>query len=264
MNRINTLFTNKKTNILSIYFTAGYPDLGDTLEILKELDKAGVDMIEIGMPFSDPVADGPVIQKSSEKALSNGMSLNLLFEQISKVREITDIPIILMGYINPVFRFGMEKFLARCNSTGIDGTIIPDLPVEEYLESYESLFDKHNVLNIFLVSPQSPEERIKYLDSISKGFLYVVSSSATTGGTSGFLKSNTDYFEKLNNLNLKSPKLIGFGISDNKSYDKACEFANGVIIGSAFIRSLDISGSLSSRINNFVKSIRDGRNNKNY
>lgn len=256
MNRIDTLLTNKKTNILSIYFTAGYPELCDTMEIIKELDKAGVDMIEIGMPFSDPVADGPVIQRSSETALSNGMSLNLLFEQISAVREITDIPIILMGYINPVFRFGMEKFLIKCNETGIDGTIIPDLPVDEYLEAYNSLFMKYNVLNTFLVSPQSPDERIKYLDSISKGFLYVVSSSATTGGTGGFSKSNTDYFEKLNNLNLRSPKLIGFGISDNKSYNKACEFANGVIIGSAFIRSLEEKAPLPAKINKFVKSIR--------
>lgn len=256
MNRINALFKNKKKDILSVYFTAGYPELDDTVEIIKELDKAGVDMIEIGMPFSDPVADGPVIQKSSEKALTNGMSLKLLFEQLSAIRESTDIPIILMGYINPVFRFGMENFLARCRRAGIDGTIIPDLPVDEYLETYESLFDKNNIINIFLVSPQSSDERIKYLDSISKGFLYVVSSSATTGGTGGFSKSNTDYFEKLNTLNLKSPKLIGFGISDSKSYIQAGNFSNGVIIGSAFIRSLENDGSLPYKINNFVKSIR--------
>lgn len=256
MNRIETLFRKKKKNILSIYFTAGYPSLGDTLEIIKELDNAGVDMIEIGMPFSDPVADGPVIQRSSEKALSNGMSLSLLFEQLTAVRSITDIPIILMGYINPVFRFGVEKFLAICNETGIDGTIIPDLPVDEYLESYESLFEKHNVLNIFLVSPQSTDERIKYLDTISKGFLYVVSTAATTGGTGRFTQSSLDYFKKLNKLKLKSPGLVGFGISDNKSYTEACEFFNGVIIGSAFIRSLDGSGSLPEKINGFVKSIR--------
>jgi len=256
MNRINELFKNKKKNILSVYFTAGYPELNDTVEIIKELDIAGVDMIEIGMPFSDPVADGPVIQKSSEKALSNGMSLKLLFEQLSAIREATDIPIILMGYINPVFRFGMENFLAGCSSAGIDGTIIPDLPVDEYLEAYESLFDKYNIINILLVSPQSTDERIKYLDGISKGFLYVVSSSATTGGTGGFSKSNTDYFEKLNALNLSSPKLIGFGISDNSSYIQAGNYSNGVIIGSAFIRSLKHDGSLPDKINNFVKSIR--------
>jgi tryptophan synthase alpha chain len=263
MNRINTLFQGNKKNILSIYFTAGYPEPGNTLDIIKELDKTGVDMIEIGMPFSDPVADGPVIQKSSEKALSNGMSLNLLFDQISAVREITDIPVILMGYMNPVFRFGMEKFLSRCQSTGIDGTIIPDLPVDEYLKSYESLFVKHNVINIFLVSPQSTEERIKYLDSISKGFLYVVSSSSTTGGTGNLKQSSLDYLKKIDSLNLKSPILVGFGISDNSSYLQACSYSNGVIIGSAFIRSLDNNGSLSSKINNFVKSIRDEKNHKN-
>ncbi len=256
MNRINSLFKNKKKDILSVYFTAGYPELNDTVEIIRELDKAGVDMIEIGMPFSDPVADGPVIQKSSEKALSNGMSLKLLFEQLAGLRETTDIPIILMGYINPVFRFGMENFLAGCKSAGIDGTIIPDLPVDEYLETYESLFEKNNILNIFLVSPQSSDERIKYLDGISKGFLYVVSSSATTGGTLGFSKNSTDYFEKLNALNLSSPKLIGFGISDNYSYIQAGNYSHGVIIGSAFIRSLKNDGSLPYKINNFVKSIR--------
>jgi tryptophan synthase alpha chain len=256
MNRINALFSNKKKDILSVYFTAGYPELEDTVEIIKELDKAGVDMIEIGIPFSDPVADGPVIQQSSERALANGMSLRLLFEQLSEIRETTDIPIILMGYFNPVFRFGMENFLANCRSTGIDGTIIPDLPVEEYLETYESLYDKHNIRNIFLVSPQSSNERIKYLDSISKGFLYVVSSSATTGGTGGFSQANTDYFKKLNSLNIKSPKLIGFGISDNYSYMQACNYSKGVIIGSAFIRSLKNDGSLPDKINNFVRSIR--------
>jgi len=256
MNRIDALFKNKKKDILSVYFTAGYPELNDTVEIIRELDKAGVDMIEIGMPFSDPVADGPVIQRSSEKALINGMSLKLLFEQLSEIRKTTDIPIILMGYINPVFRFGMENFLAGCRSAGIDGTIIPDLPVDEYLETYESLFNKNNIINIFLVSPQSSEERIKYLDGISKGFLYIVSSSATTGGTSGFSKTITDYFEKLNSLNLRSPKLIGFGISDNYSYIQARKYSNGVIIGSAFIRSLKNDGTLPFKINNFVKSIR--------
>jgi tryptophan synthase alpha chain len=256
MNRINRLFSNKKANILSVYFTAGYPELENTVEIIKELDKAGVDMIEIGMPFSDPVADGPVIQKSSEKALSNGMSLKLLFEQLSEIRKTTNIPIILMGYINPVFRFGMENFLASCRSVGIDGTIIPDLPVDEYLETYESLFVKNNIINIFLVSPESTEERIKYLDGISKAFLYVVSSSSTTGGTSGFSETITDYFKKLNSLNLSSPKLIGFGISDNYSYNQAGNYSSGVIIGSAFIRSLKNDGSLPDKINNFVRSIR--------
>lgn len=256
MNRINKLFENRKKKILSVYFTAGYPELNDTLSIIRELDKSGVDMIEIGMPFSDPVADGPVIQRSSEQALRNGMTLNLLFEQLSALRKITDIPLILMGYFNPVFRFGIEKFLEKCRETGIDGTIIPDLPVEEFKESYESLFTKYNILNIFLVSPQTPVERILWLDSISTGFLYIVSTTATTGGTNSFDRTHLDYFRKVNDLKLKTPGLIGFGISDKTTYDQACEFSSGVIIGSAFIRVLDEKDSLPEKIHRFVNELR--------
>jgi tryptophan synthase alpha chain len=256
MNRINKLFENRKQKILSVYFTAGFPELNDTLSIIRELDKSGVDMIEIGMPFSDPVADGPVIQRSSEQALRNGMTLNLLFEQLSDLRKITEIPVILMGYINPAFRFGVENFLRKCRETGIDGTIIPDLPEEEFRESYESLFEKYNILNIFLVSPQTPDERIQYLDRISKGFLYIVSTTATTGGTNSIDQTRLNYFRKVNDLKLKTPGLIGFGISDKTSYDQACEFSSGVIIGSAFIRALDEKGSLTENIHQFVRTIR--------
>ena len=256
MNRINKLFENRKKKILSVYFTAGYPELNNTAEIIRELDKSGVDMIEIGMPFSDPVADGPVIQRSSEQALRNGMTLNLLFEQLSALRELTDIPVILMGYINPVFRFGVDKFLMKCRETGIDGTIIPDLPVEEFKESYEPLFTKNNILNIFLVSPQTPVDRIHYLDRISKGFLYIVSTTSTTGGTNSFDQSHLNYFRKINDLKLNTPRLIGFGISDKTTYNQACEYSDGVIIGSAFIKSLDEKGLLTERINRFVKKIR--------
>ncbi len=255
MNRIENLFKNKKGNILSIFFTAGYPQLNDTLSIIRELDKSGVDMIEIGMPFSDPVADGPVIQRSSEKALTNGMSLNILFEQLKQVRKITNIPLILMGYINPVFRYGVEKFLQKCEETGIDGTIIPDLPVEEYLQSFEEEFIKHNILNIFLISPQTPVARIKYLDSISRGFLYILSTSSTTGTANSFSDSQITYFKKLNELNLKSPKMIGFGISDKNTFTKACRYSNGAIIGSAFIKTLDKGGKYEDIIANFTGSI---------
>ncbi|MCX6253629.1 MAG: tryptophan synthase subunit alpha [Bacteroidia bacterium] len=257
MNRIEKLFKTKKKNILSIYFTAGYPELNDTLSIIRELDKSGADMIEVGMPFSDPVADGPVIQRSSEKALQNGMSLNLLFEQLSPVREITDMPLILMGYINPVFKFGMENFLHKCSETGIDGTIIPDLPVEEFRESYEPLFEKYNILNIFLISPQTPDERIAYLDSIAKGFLYIVSTAATTGATNNFDDSQIAWFKKLTDLNLKTHGLIGFGISNKVNFNQACDYSNGVIIGSAFIRSLDEKGPLPEIIHRFIGKIRD-------
>ena len=256
MNRIEKLFSNKKKNILSIYFTAGYPGLDDTMTIIRELDRSGVDMIEIGMPFSDPVADGPVIQKSSEKALQNGMSLNLLFKQLEKVRMVTDIPLILMGYINPFFRSGMENFIKRCTETGIDGTIIPDLPVEEYLESYASHYTRNNIFNIFLVSPQTPDERIIYLDSISRGFLYMVSTSSTTGIKNGFDTSQTEYFRKVSNLNLKTPGLIGFGISDRATFEQACVYSGGAIIGSAFIRALDEKGDLPENIRRFIRSVK--------
>ena len=256
MNRIEKLFTDKKKNILSIYFTAGYPEINDTLTIIKELDKAGVDMIEIGMPFSDPVADGPVIQRSSEKALANGMSLNLLFKQLEKIRTVTDIPLILMGYINPFFRYGMMKFIEKCSETGIDGTIIPDLPVEEYLGSYASLYEKNNIFNIFLISPQTPVERIKYLDTISKGFLYMVSTSSTTGVKTGFDNSQTAYFQNVRDLNLKTPGLIGFGISDRSTFEQASAFFGGAIIGSAFIKALDEKGDLAENTKRFIRLLR--------
>jgi tryptophan synthase alpha chain len=255
MNRIEKLFTAKKKSILSIYFTAGYPGINDALTIIRELDKAGVDLIEIGMPFSDPVADGPVIQRSSEKALQNGMSLNLLIKQLEKVRSVTDIPLILMGYINPFFRFGMEDFIKKCTETGIDGTIIPDLPVEEYLASYAGLYEKNNIFNIFLISPQTPVERIKYLDTISKGFLYMVSTSSTTGIKKGFDNSQKEYFRKIRDLNLKTPGLIGFGISDKSTFEQACAYSEGAIIGSAFIKALDEKGDLAENTKRFIKSI---------
>ena len=256
MNRIDRLFQIKKQNILSIYFTAGYPALNDTLRTIHELDKAGVDMIEIGMPFSDPIADGPVIQRSSEKALFNGMTIKLLFKQLARVRKITNLPLILMGYINPVFKFGMENFLHKCRKTGIDGIIIPDLPVEEYLLSYEVLFEKYNVHNILLISLQTPDERITYLDSVSKGFLYVVSSAATTGAINNFDESQKAYFKKVNDLNLKAPRLTGFGISNNETFIQACNFANGAIIGSSFIRALDGDVTLPENIQGFIRKIR--------
>ena len=257
MNRIDKLLQTKKKNILSIYFTAGYPDIDDTINIIKALDESGADMIEIGMPFSDPVADGPVIQKSSETALKNGISLNSLFEQLRLVRQITDLPLIIMGYINPFFRFGMENFLEKCSEIGIDGTIIPDLPVEEYMESYKPLFEKHKILNIFLISPQTPYERIRYIDTVAKGFLYLISTASTTGATTGFQNSQTEYFKKVKDFNLKTPCLIGFGISDKSAFEQACTYSHGAIIGSAFIRALDEDGQLDDKITRFIRKIRD-------
>jgi tryptophan synthase alpha chain len=252
MGRMERLFINKKKEILSVYFTAGYPQLNDTLSIIQELDRSGVDMIEIGIPFSDPVADGPVIQKSSEKALSNGMTIKLLFEQLIKVREITGVPLILMGYVNPILKFGMERFLSKCQETGIDGTIIPDLPVEEYLLPFKELFDRHEIRNIFLLSPQTPVERIKYLDSVSNGFLYMVSKAATTGAVNNFDTAQINYFKKVDSLKLKTPRLIGFGISNRETFIQACNYANGAIIGSSFIKALDGDGKLPEKINRYV------------
>lgn len=255
MNRLEILFQKENKKILSVYFTAGFPKLDDTLAIIRELDRAGVEMIEIGMPFSDPVADGPVIQKSSEKALLNGMSMKLLFDQLVKVRETTKVPLILMGYINPVLKFGVENFLRKCKETGIDGTIIPDLPVEEF-QQYETLFQKFNIINIFLITPRTPVERIIYLDSVSKGFLYMVSTAATTGAINNFGDLQMDYFKKVDNLNLEKPRMIGFGISNKETFLQACTYANGAIIGSAFIRALEGTGSIQEKVSGFISQIR--------
>jgi len=256
MNRINRLFKSGRKNILSVYFTAGYPFLEATLPVIKELSDHNVDMIEIGIPFSDPVADGPVIQASSQKALKNGMNLRLLFEHLRDARKYTSIPLILMGYINPVHRFGMENFLAKCNETGIDGVIIPDLPAEEYREKYEKLFKQRGILNIFLVSPQTPDERVRWLASLSGGFLYVVSTSATTGVVDSFGPSQITYFERIRALDLKTPWLIGFGISNRNTFEQACEYTDGAIIGSRFVSALGETDDLSGSIRKFLDQVR--------
>jgi tryptophan synthase alpha chain len=254
MNRINRLFETKGNNILSVYFTAGFPSLDSTAGIVKDLAIPGVDMVEIGMPFSDPLADGPVIQRSSEIALRNGMSINTLFSQLSNIREEVTIPLLLMGYINPVLQFGMENFCRRCAEVGIDGVILPDLPPDIYIEKYSGMFENYNIHNIFLISPQTDEERISMIDSISRGFIYMVSSSSTTGVKSGFSEAQLAYFLKIKNMHIKHPRLIGFGISDHKSFTEACRAANGAIIGSAFIRMLE-KGAESQSIREFVDSI---------
>ena len=252
MNMINKLFNEKKNNILSIYFTAGFPKLNDTSFILSELQKSGADMIEIGIPFSDPLADGPTIQHSSEAALKNGMTLKILFEQLSK-SEIRNSKsaILLMGYLNPVLQFGVENFCRKANEAGISGIIIPDLPMDEYLSEYEKIFDKYSLKNIFLITPQTSEKRIKTIDKYSDGFIYMVSSASTTGVKGGIDSEQERYFSRIKKMNLKNPLMIGFGISDRKSFSKACEYANGAIIGSAFIKSLQNKIS----VNDFVNSI---------
>lgn len=255
MNRINKLFNEKKQNILAVYFSAGHPNLNDTTQIIQALDESGADIVEVGMPFSDPVADGPVIQASSLAALKNGMSIKLLFEHLKDIRQHTQIPIVLMGYINPVLQYGVEDFCKKCAEVGVDGLILPDLPPEIYMEEYKHLFDRYEIANILLVTPQSSNDRIKQLDSWSTGFLYVVSSSSTTGAKTGMQDYQIEYFKRLNGLKLQTPKLIGFGISDRKGFKRACEYANGAIIGSAFINALNKEGKSPEKISGFIQGI---------
>jgi tryptophan synthase alpha chain len=250
-NRITELFERKKENILSIFFTAGYPTLNDTGRIIRLLESSGADMIEIGIPFSDPLADGPVIQKSSERALKNGMSLSLLFEQLKEIRKEVKIPILLMGYLNPVLQFGIESFVLKCKETGIDGIILPDLPPDVYRDQYKSLFDKNQVAKIFLITPDTSSERIKEIDSIGSGFIYLVSSSSTTGKKAVFDESN---YHKINSISLSNPLMIGFGITNAESFQLASRHAKGGIIGTAFIKAIE-NGRLEEKIPEFISGI---------
>ena len=254
MNRINKVF-NKKKNLLSIYFTAGFPDINDTLKIIKELDKSQVDMIEIGLPFSDPLADGPTIQKSSEKALSNGMTTNLLFDQLKDLRKISDIPVVIMGYFNPILQYGIEKFCSNCKDVGIDGLIIPDLPADIFKKNYKIIFEKYKLNMMFLITPQTSNERINLIDDLSKGFIYMVSSYSVTGAKDSFDKYQIEYFRRIKKLNLSNPLLIGFGISNKKTFQAACQNSNGAIIGSAYIKYIENHGVSKTR--DFIKLIKD-------
>lgn len=255
MNRIDKLFSKKKNNILSIYFTAGYPKLDDTVSIIKALEKNGTDLVEIGIPFSDPLADGPVIQKSSQVALENGMSLKKLFDQLHDIRQHIKIPLIMMGYLNPVLQYGIENFCESCQKTGIDGIILPDLPVKEYMESYRPIFNQYGLHNIFLITPQTNDDRIRMIDEMDGGFVYMVSSSSTTGAKKQIINTQETYFKKIDALSLKKPKLIGFGISNHETFTKACKYANGAIIGSAFIKDLTTKNNLEKNIEGFIKRI---------
>ncbi|XMO87196.1 tryptophan synthase subunit alpha [Algibacter sp. AS12] len=252
MKRIQTKLAEDK-KLLSIYFTAGYPNIDDTATIIENLEKNGVDMIEIGLPFSDPLADGPTIQASSTAALKNGMTTEVLFEQLKDIRKTVNIPLIIMGYFNPMFQYGVEAFCKKCQEIGIDGLIIPDLPVDVYHEEYQAIFEKYGLINVFLITPQTSDERIHYIDSISNGFIYMVSSASTTGAQSGFGSVQTEYFERIGKMSLKNPQVIGFGISNNETFTQATQYAKGAIIGSAFVKHVTNNGVDS--IDTFVKSI---------
>ncbi len=252
MNRINQKLQEDK-KLLSIYFTAGYPNLDDTVTIIQNLEKISVDMIEIGLPFSDPLADGPTIQESSTQALKNGMTSNLLFEQLKDIRETVNIPLIIMGYFNPILQYGVEAFCEKCQEVGVDGLIIPDLPVDVYNEQYKATFEKYGLINVFLITPQTSVERINYIDSISNGFIYMVSSASTTGAKVGFGDEQTNYFKRIADMKLKNAQIVGFGISNNETYKQATQYTKGAIIGSAFIKHL--SNESVDTIEKFAKSI---------
>jgi len=253
MNRINkTLNQDKK--LLSIYFTAGFPQLEDTVPILEQLQEAGVDMIELGLPFSDPLADGPTIQESSTQALRNGMTTDKLFTQLEGIRDHIHVPLIVMGYFNPMMQYGVERFCKRCQEVGIDGLIIPDLPADVYHEQYQSLFQQYGLLNMFLITPQTPDERIRYVDQVSEGFIYMVSSAATTGAQGSFGDTQQHYFQRIADMKLQSKLLVGFGISNEETYQAAIANSQGAIIGSAFIKYLEANGNQS--VEEFVKTIR--------
>ena len=252
MNRINQKLEEDK-KLLSIYFTAGYPNINDTVSIIQNLKKSHVDIIEIGLPFSDPLADGPTIQDSSTKALRNGMTSELLFKQLRDIRETVSIPLIIMGYFNPMLQFGVEAFCKKCQEVGVDGLIIPDLPVDVYHKEYKSTFEKYGLINVFLITPQTSDERIRFIDSVSDGFIYMVSSASTTGAKTGFGNEQDVYFDRIAKMNLKNPQIVGFGISNNETFTQATKQAKGAIIGSAFIKYLTKNGI--DTIDNFTKPI---------
>jgi len=254
MNRIDRQFKEKQHNILNVYCTAGYPRLNSTTEVLASLEKHGADIVEIGMPYSDPLADGPVIQQSNMTALENGMSIPLLFRQLQTTRESINIPIILMGYMNPVLRFGLERFCEAAEKVGVDGIILPDLPMYEFETEYRQLFEKHNLKLTFLVTPETSEERIKKIDALSSGFLYAVSSSSTTGNSRS-IEGQEGYFKKLEAMELKNPILVGFGIKDKATFQAACQHTNGAIIGSAYIKALQNSGAVDVSTKEFLNGV---------
>jgi tryptophan synthase alpha chain len=254
MNRIKTLFDTQSKNILNIFCTAGYPNVSDIVPILHALQSAGADMIEIGIPYSDPTADGPTIQHSNTIALNNGMTVKLLLEQLKDIRKTIHLPLVMMGDINPILQYGFIPFLDQCKAIGIDGLILPNLPLREYEMMYKEAFESRGISNIFLVTPQTSAERIRKIDELTNGFIYVVSTASITGGELS-VADQADYFNRIKNMQLKNPALIGFGIRDNATFKAACEYLNGAIIGSAFIKALEGSKEVTKDTINFVEHI---------
>ncbi len=255
-NRINKMFAERGKNILSVYFTAGYPKLDDTVEIIEQLSLQGANMIEIGVPFSDPMADGPVIQESGNIALGNGMSLKFLFAQLKKIRERVQVPLLIMSYLNPIVQFGFENFCKECAETGIDGMIIPDLPLSIYINEYKNIAEKYNLENILMITPETSCTRIHEIDSFSNGFIYMVSSASITGEQTTFEGAKEDYFRRIQEMNLKNPTLIGFGISNNETFLSACRFSSGAIVGSSFIKSLMKNRNIGDAVKEFLEKLK--------
>lgn len=255
MNSLTSLLEKKSSNVLSIYFTSGFPELNDTTKVIQELGKAGVDFIEVGLPYSDPLADGPTIQRSSQKALANGINLDIVFEQLLGIKGTNKTPLILMGYLNQLLQYGEEQFCKKVVACGIDTIILPDLPMIEYENHYRALFDRYGINNVFLITPQTSEERIRKIDSLTQCFIYMVASSSITGARGEISEEQLDYFKRIKAMNLKSTLIIGFGISNSNTFSKACEYANGAIIGSAFINFLEENGIKA--IPEFIKAIRE-------
>jgi tryptophan synthase alpha chain len=259
-NRIKDLFESKKGNILSVFYTAGFPTLDSTSLIAETLAKAGADIIEIGIPYSDPIADGPTIQESNTIALSNGIRLSLILDMVREIRKTVNIPIILMGYVNPVIQYGIEKFAKDASLAGVDGVILPDLPMDAYLNEYKELFESVNLSNTFLISPTTSNERIQKIDAVTDGFIYAVSASSITGAKGDFTEDQLAYFKKIKAMKLKNPFLIGFGISNHETFSKASSYGAGAIVGSAFINVLKNSKNMGEDVTSFVHSLKN-RNN---
>ena len=255
-NRLNELFARKNEKILSVFYTAGFPKLNDTKEIAMQLESAGADLIEIGIPFSDPIADGPTIQESNKVALENGMNVLLLLQQVKVIRQSVQLPILLMGYLNPVLQYGLEKFIKDAADAGVDGLILPDLPLDEYLDSFKDKMESAGLINTFLISPTTSEERIRKIDGASSGFIYAVSSSSTTGTRQAFTAEQEAYFKKLTDMKLTNPFLIGFGVSNSEAFKAVCKYASGAIVGSAFINLLKNSSNLSKDIKQFITDLK--------
>jgi tryptophan synthase alpha chain len=257
MSRISELFSKKQRSILNVYCTAGYPKLDSTVEVMQALQINGADLIELGMPYSDPLADGPVIQESSAVAIANGMSINTLFKQLADMRSTITVPVILMGYMNPVLQYGFERFCARAAEVGIDGLILPDLPMYEYETEYGEIIKKHSLNLIFLITPETKEDRLRRIDEVSSGFIYAVSSSSTTGSNKN-INGQESYFKRLQEMNLKNPVLVGFGIKDKQTFEDACRYTNGAIIGSAYIKALADGEDINGATEKFLAPILNG------